>query len=267
MIQVVRTLGTLSGLLILAYAAICGVMYAFQERLLFFPRPNDPGLVNVLAPFAITVERGNTRLSGWLIAPALGAARPLIYYFGGNAEDVSLTALRASQRGDVNIVVVNYRGYGDSSGIPSEEALFADALTVFDETSHRIPHNGVVAAMGRSLGSGVAVHLAAERPIDVLVLVTPYDSIAQVAAGHYPLLPVNALLAHRFESIDRIEAARQPALFVVAQVDAVVPQARARALADAWRGEVKWRELDGTTHNTIDAHRAYWPLVVSFLGP
>lgn len=260
-----RTLLTFGLTAILAYLVVCVALYVFQAKLLFFPRANDVSVASVLDPWRVEIVSGAVTLQGWIISPAIPGARPLIYYFGGNAEDAAQIALTAAQRGDINMVVMNYRGYGGSSGAPGEQALFEDALNVFDRTHTSIPNNGRVVAMGRSLGSGVAVHLAAARPIDALVLVTPYNSIVDVAQHHYPLLPVAALLRDRFESIGRVAEVAIPALFLVAEQDAVVPQKHARALADAWQGPVTWRELAGTTHNTVHADPEYWPVIMSFL--
>jgi pimeloyl-ACP methyl ester carboxylesterase len=246
----------------LAYFAICAVLYSFQERLLFFPQPNHPEIAAVLTPWAVELDAG---LQGWIISPAAPGARPLIYYFGGNGEDVSHTALNAVQRGDVNLVVINYAGYGGSAGTPGEARLFADALAIFDQTVASIPNNGHIVAMGRSLGSGVAVHLAHHRPLTGLILVTPYDSIARVAQRHYPLLPVDLLLVHRFDSIAMSRGLSVQALFLVAQEDPVVPVEHARRLADAWEGAVTWRQFESTDHNSIGNHPEYWPAILDFL--
>ncbi|MDA1077030.1 MAG: alpha/beta hydrolase [Proteobacteria bacterium] len=260
-----RTLLTFSLTAILAYLAVCTLLFAFQEKLLFFPRPNNASVASVLKPWRVEIVHKSVTLQGWIVSPAMPGARPLIYYFGGNAEDVSQVALTAAQRADINLVVMNFRGYGGSQGVPSERLLFEDALLVFDQTHASIPNNGRVVAMGRSLGTGVAVHLAAQRPIDALVLVTPYDSIVDVAQGHYPLLPVAPLLKHRFASIERIADVAIPALFLVAERDSVVPRKHALALADAWQGQVTWKELAGTTHNTVHSATDYWPLIMGFL--
>jgi pimeloyl-ACP methyl ester carboxylesterase len=252
-------------LLILAYLAVCALMYAFQERLLFFPRANDADVATVLAPWQSSIQTDDIRLQGWIVSPPMPGVRPLIYYFGGNAEDVSHLALKAVQLGGLNLVVMNYRGYGGSGGSPGERELFADALAIFDATSKRFPNNGQIVAMGRSLGTGVAVHLATQRPVDALILISPYDSIAAVAQEHYPILPVGPLLKHRFASVERADELSIPALFLVAEVDRVVPLHRTRALAEAWAGPVTWRQLPGTTHNSVHAHPDYWKTILDFL--
>ena len=118
--------------------------------------------------------------------PAQGT-RALLY-FGGNAEDVSasLPQLARDFPGRA-LYLMHYRGYGASTGRPSEAALHADALALFDKVHATQPQ---VAVMGRSLGSGVAVRLAAQRPVSALVLVTPYDSLRDGAARQRPVFPV-----------------------------------------------------------------------------
>ncbi len=125
-------------------------------------------------------------LSGWVIPARDPESAPLVFYFGGNGEDVSVTGLDIRVNADANFVLMNYRGYGTSEGAPSESALFADALFTYDTLTAATPHNGKIVAFGRSLGFGVAVYLSAQRRIDALVLVTPYDSIRNVARRRFP---------------------------------------------------------------------------------
>src|SRR4029453_11306181 len=94
-----------------------------------------------------------------------------------------------------------------------------------------------IVVMGRSLGSGVAAMLAGARPVRAAILITPFDSLAAVAAGHYPLLPVRLLLRHPFPSTDWAKRSKAPVLILAAERDTVVPAAHAQKLLQAWSGE------------------------------
>ena len=119
--------------------------------------------------------------------------------------------------------------------------------------------------VGRSLRSGVAVHLASQRRLDGVVLLTPFDSMVEVAKQHYPLLPVSLLLRHRFDSVSLAPKITAPLLCLAAQDDEVIPIEHARLLYGAWGGQKRFVELGGG-HNGADGHPDYWPAVRQFLA-
>ena len=179
-------------------------MWLFQERMLFFPRPLDsrPAPRPNLEEVSIAAADG-VKLRGWLVKGD-GAPAPLLIYFGGNAEEVSWLTGVADQFAGWSLLLVNFRGYGESEGKPGENELLEDGLAIHDYAKRRRDVNPErIVAMGRSLGSGVAVHLAAHRSLRGVILVSPYDSIVAVAKGHYPFLPVSLMLRHRFDSLSR----------------------------------------------------------------
>lgn len=261
-----KRMATFLTLVIIGYAGLCALIFFLQERMLFFPRPCDPRAVTQLEPWQRSIETAQATLSGWLIPARDPGNAPLVFYFGGNAEDVSVTGIEVSARADANFVLMNYRGYGESDGAPSERALFADALNVYDTLIDTTLHNGKVVAFGRSLGSGVAVYLASQRRIDAVVLATPYDSIRNVARRHYPWLPVSALIRHPFDSLTLAPSLDIPALFVVAERDEIIPPAHAQQLADNWGGPTQWILISGASHNSIGADTRYWESIREFLS-
>ncbi len=250
---------------VLGYAGICTLIFFLQGRMLFFPRAADPYAVTQLQRWQRSIESTEATLSGWVIPARDPANAPLVFYFGGNAEDVSVTSLEVSKQVDGNLVLMNYRGYGASEGTPSETALFTDALLVYDTLVDTTSHNGNIVIIGRSLGSGVAVHLASRRRIDAIVLVTPYDSIRNVARRHFPWLPVSLLMRHPFDSIALVPDFDIPALFLVAEHDEIIPPAHAQLLADSWGGSMRWVSIKGATHNSIGGAE-YWASIREFLG-
>ena len=188
-------------------------------------------------------------------------------YFGGNAEETSWMLEEAGNAPGVSWLIVNYRGYGLSEGSPGEAALVSDALQWFD---HAMALPGADAkriyAFGRSLGSGVAVALAAQRPVAGLILATPYDSLAAVAKRYYWYLPVDLLLKHRFDSIALAPALKQPLLCLIAEQDEVIPSVHGERLYEAWGGWKKKIVLQAAGHNSTDAHPLFWPAIREFLA-
>jgi uncharacterized protein len=239
------------------YALGACVLYFLQDRLLYMPTPEvaHPGVQS------LRIERGEATLKVWELH---GAARPAVIYFGGNAEDVGANIPDFDAAfPDRAIYLVNYRGYGGSTGRPSEAALVADAGAIYDSVSAQ---HAPIAVIGRSLGSGVAVALAAERPVERLILVTPFDSIANVAADHYRLLPVRALVRDRFDSAARIARVSVPALVVIAEHDEVVFRARSDALLAAMQPALQHTLLvPGATHNDVQLSPLYYPALRAFL--
>lgn len=246
---------TLIAAVVLGYGGLCGLMFWQQRALLYFPVPANP------PPGAQSLDLAvpGATLRVWT-RPAEGS--DALIYFGGNAEDVTgnLRELAAALPRHA-LYLVSYRGYGGSTGVPSEPALFSDALAVYDHVRTR---HANIAVVGRSLGSGVAMHLAHERPVSRLVLVTPYDSIANVARGHYPYLPVRLLLRDRFDSAARVAGVRVPTLIVIAERDEVIPRPRSDALAALFpAGQAQVTVVRGATHNALE----YAGLLSVFLAP
>jgi uncharacterized protein len=211
---------------------------------------------------ALSLRSGQATLKVW----ELHAGRPAaLIYFGGNAEDVSLNLADFDAAfPDRAIYLVNYRGYGGSSGRPSEAALLTDSEVIYDSVSAR---HASVAVMGRSLGSGIAIALAAHRPVERLVLVTPYDSIANVAAEHFWWLPVAWLLNDRYDSLARIGCVRAPVLAVLAERDEVIRRARSDALLAVIPASLRQTVvIAGATHNDISAFPEYLHKLTEFLA-
>lgn len=245
-----RTLLQLLGFLLLVWLGLCLLLYFFQRSLIYFPVPapsGDPAS-------SVWLETPEARLRISTRPGAEGAAAVL--YFGGNAEDVAGTLPDlASVLPDHALYLTHYRGYGGSSGHPSEVALVSDALALFDEVHRRHP---AVVVIGRSLGSGVAVQLAARRPVQRLVLVTPFDSLLAVARRHYPWVPVDGLLRDRFESDSLAGDLRMPTTLIVAGHDLVIDPSHARRLLERFSpGLAQLKEIPRAGHNDISLHPAY----------
>lgn len=253
-----RTLLTFLVIAAVAYLALVAFVYVTQRGQIYFPTPESQ------QPHAqaLWIDSEGERIKVWVVARP--GPRALVY-FGGNAEDVAGNVdLFTEAFPDRSLFLVNYRGYGGSTGRPFEAGLRADALAVFD---HVRRERGEIAVMGRSLGSGVAVQLASTRPVERLVLVTAYDSLVNVAREYFRWLPVGLLLRDRYESATRANAIEAPVLLVIAGEDEIISQARAEALAAAFApGQVQVEVVPGVGHNTLDWSPAYLEAVRRFLA-
>ena len=252
-----RTVVSLLVIVAVTYLGLCAWVYSTQRAQIYFPTPKTD------RPDArvVWVESQRARLKIWEVPRA--GSRALIY-FGGNAEDVAGNIAEFSAAfPEHSLYLVNYRGYGGSSGQPSENAFFTDALAVCDLVRAQHPD---VTVMGRSLGSGVAVYVASKRPVDKLVLVTAFDSLVNVARAHFRFLPIGWLMRDRYESASRAPAVKAAVLVVVAGEDEIIPRARSEALVRAFpASQVRVEVVPGVGHNTLDFSPEYLGSVRGFL--
>ncbi len=240
--------GVFLGLAIL-YACLCAGLYLFQRSLIYFP-PLDSGGSD-RPQMALKTSAGDVLVTA---VPKDGPGALL--YFGGNAEDVRLSVPELERAfPDRALYLLHYRGYGGSAGSPSEDALFADAQELFRQVHAVHPR---VMVMGRSLGSGVAVHLAGLNDVERLVLVTPFYSLADVAAAHFSFVPVRLLLRDKYESWRYAPNVTAPVQLLAAELDEIVPRESTDRLRDCFRRtQVSYATVPGAGHNTISASPAY----------
>src|ERR1700716_2479029 len=223
------TFAGMAGLAALAWLSFAAVVAASQRKLIFNParikeveRPRS--VAHRTRPVVLRSADG-TRLSGWLLSPQAPGSHPGVIYFGGRSEEVSWVARDAGRMfPNMTVLAINYRGYGDSAGIPGETQMITDAYMLFDWMAERYNVDPAkIAVVGRSLGSGVAVQVAVPRPVAALVLVTPYDSLVAVAKRRFRSVPVDWVMKHRFESVKYAPRLVAPTLIIRATSDDVVP--------------------------------------------
>jgi pimeloyl-ACP methyl ester carboxylesterase len=253
----------ITGLVVVGFPLL---MYLAQDSLIFFPQTLPEARRAAIAQRpsvdSLFIDAADgTRLHAWHVRGSGGAS--VVMYFGGNAEEVSWMMDDAARRTpEVSWLLVDYRGYGSSGGSPSEKALVGDALRWYDQISAQYKN---IYTFGRSLGSGVAVQLASQRPIAGVILVAPFDSLVAVGKHYYPFLPVNWMLRHRFDSAALAPKISAPLLCVVATRDEIIPAVHSKRLYDAWGGPKTLVELVGAGHNSTDNAANYWSSITAFL--
>jgi pimeloyl-ACP methyl ester carboxylesterase len=246
--------------LVALYAAVIAVMY-FAQTWLIFPTtlvgaagaelPTSAQRLEIKTPDGAALV--GVRLSG---NGAESKPSFTLLGFGGNAWNADAMALYL--RGlfpDRDVVTFHYRGYAPSGGKPSAQAIMGDALLILDHLKQAHPRQNVV-AIGFSIGSGVAAHLARQRPTAGLILVTPFDSLKALAQDHYWWAPVGLLLRHRMPTIDLVRETFVPTALITAEQDTIVPARRSAPLRSAIRNLVLERVIDAG-HNDLYDHPAF----------
>ena len=186
----------------------------------------------------------------------------LLLYFGGNADDATHFAHYAKALRGYDIVTFNYRGYVDSSGKPSEKALFEDALRIYDTYAK----GRKVVLVGRSLGSGVATYVASKRESAGLVLITPYDSIVSMGQQKYPYFPIAWLLKHSFETVRYIPSITAPIAIIEVENDTTIPRYHLEKLLAMLPKPPLHVRLSNTTHGDVLKHPNFTHELQTLLG-
>ncbi len=249
----------------LGYCGLLVLMYVFQPALMYFPdaRRTPPAAAGFpqAEELPLATSDGETFIA-WHVPPRDG--RAVVLYFQGNAGALDLRVGRFQWlvADGTGLLALGYRGYGGSRGRPSERGLIRDAIAAYDSAAARYDPARIV-LWGESLGTAVAIALAAEREVAGLILHAPFTSAADVGAAVYPFLPVRALIKDRWPSDRRIARVTAPILVLHGERDRVVPirfGERLYALANAPKRMVRFphgTHVDLDDHGAVDAVKKF----------
>jgi hypothetical protein len=245
--------------LAVGYGAIVALAFAFQDQLLFQPSsrllatPDDVGMP--YETVRLDTEDGET-LHGWWIpandvsreTPPEHRAGHTLLFFHGNAGNISgrLESVQQFHQLGLNVLIVDYRGYGQSTGSPSEEGLYRDAATCWrylTEAKGHAPQEIVV--FGRSMGGGPATWLATREQPGAMILESVFTNVPDVGAHHYSFLPVRALATNQFDNESRVAEIDAPKLFIHSRGDRVVPFELGRQVYEAAAEPKQFLEIEG----------------------
>jgi fermentation-respiration switch protein FrsA (DUF1100 family) len=266
-------IGAAGSLLILA--TLLGVISTWQRRLMYFPTRDvpTPAQVGLSDVESITFETADgLRLNGWFLPLSGPSPRVTVLVLNGNGGNRGYRAplAIALHRHGFQVALVDYRGYGENAGEPSEAGLAVDSRAARAYLARRpdVDPSRLV-YFGESLGTAVAVDLAAEHPPASLILRSPFTSMVDVGKHHYPLMPVGSLLKDRYEAIERIARIHAPLLVIAGERDRIVPIALSRRLYDAANEPKTLLALPFADHNDYDllAGNTMIQAIVRFLEP
>jgi uncharacterized protein len=240
--------------MLVVFGGFVALMYVAQRSLMYFPdrqrtAPAAAGLPEAQEVVLDTAD--GEKVIAWHIPPK--GERPVVLYFQGNGGGLSLRAgrFRALTADGTGLIALNYRGYGGSTGSPTEDGLLADAEAVYAFAASRYPAERI-ALWGESLGSGVAVALASSHKVARLALEAPFTSAADVGARVYWFLPVGLLMKDQFRSDLRIPKVSVPVLIVHGTGDTVVPFALGQRLFSLANEPKRFVRVEGGGHSDLD---------------
>ena len=242
----------------LGYIAATVFLFVNQRKFLYFPQPG----VLATTEQEIQIQSGEITLRGWVVNENKPDA---IIYFGGNAERPEQSILDFKELfSNHTVYFINYRGYGESDGEPTEAGLYADAMAVYD---HIAPYHNHITIIGRSLGTGVATYLATQRDIHKMILVAPCDCITNIAQATYPIFPMQLLLKDKYNSAQRAPGITVPTLIIKAENDRVIPSASTDRLIEQFTSVTPLvTTIQGATHNDIQNYTSYYLQLRDFVS-
>lgn len=260
--------------LLLAVGAVLVAIFAFvraiEPRVAFFPTPGEDTVPSAAGlPFeAFTINTADgERLRAWLLPNP--HARATIVYFHGNGGNLSvwLPILAGIQRQGFAIVAFDYRGYGASTGRPTERGLYRDVDAVVERMSHLARPDLPLVYWGRSLGTPMAAYAATRRRPDRLILEAGFPSVRSVLRGSLPLTVLSLFSSYRFPTAEYARRAGCPVLVLHGGDDHVIPIANGRALFDALSQPKQFLVVSGADHNDVAPSDpdAYWSAIRDFI--
>ena len=252
---------------VLGYGGLLALMTVFQRALIYFPDPKRTPPAEAGLPQAEEISLTSSdgeKLVAWHVAPH--DDKPVVIYFQGNAGASNLRAERFKwlTADGTGLLALSYRGFGGSSGKPSEAGLIRDAQAAYDFAAARYGPKRII-LFGELLGTGVAIALAAEREIAALILDAPYPTAADVGAAAYPFVPVRWLIRDTYRSDRRIGRVKAPILVLHGEQDAIVPIGLGERLFALAPEPKRMVRFPTGGHVDLDDHGAV-PVVKEFLA-
>ncbi|MDH4046093.1 MAG: alpha/beta hydrolase [Gemmatimonadota bacterium] len=243
-------------LLVVLYGAGCLLVWLLRDRMVFPVRGDPTGAPadHGLAGRAVTIETPDgERLAAWYLPPpAVSTPAPAVLWFHGNAEWVSGFAplIRELRPAEAGLLIVDYRGYGSSTGRATVAGVSRDGLAAWDWLAAQPEIDAArLVVYGRSIGSGPALHVAAHRAVAGVIVESAFTSLRALAKRHYPIFP-SALAGSGFDNLAHIRRISAPILLIAGQHDRIVPLTMSRVLTAAAAGSAELWIIPGADHNS-----------------
>ena len=240
------------------YMGFVGALYLIQDKLIYhpsqyLPSPAESGLAE-MRPVPLTTKDG-LKLTSWYKTAEKG--QPTMVYFQGNGGNIAGRAIKARPYLDAGfgVLLVGYRGYGGNPGSPNEQGLYADGRAQFEFLAGQgvKPERWVL--YGESLGTAIAVQMAFEQapknPVGAVILESPFTSLADAAAEHYPFVPARILVKDSYDTLAKIDKIKAPLFVFAGENDAIIPLQHGKTLFEAARQPKESHWIPGGGHNNL----------------
>ena len=242
--------------IIIIYFLIGLLLYLFQRNLIYFPTQKINHSYSKLI-----LENQRETIEVIVLNPKKDLG---LIYLGGNAEQVINNAeVFLKEFPSHTIYLFNYRGYGGSTGEPTEKGIYSDVIFLFDTIKD---NHDKINVFGRSLGTGVATYLASKRPVEKMILVSPYESITSIAQKKFPIYPIFLLLKDPYESINRVKDIKAKTLFIIAEKDQIISKKHSIRLAKEFpEKQITFKTILNSEHNNISMNNEYYRHIKNFI--
>ena len=227
------------------------------EKVIFYPQKNNADYCDKWKDAEVILSINQEKLQGWFVKAADQDDPPVLIYYGGNAEDISFN-LSYSNFPSASLFLMNYRGFGKSSGHPTQEGLFSDALAIYDHLVNMLNINpDKIYLIGRSIGSSIAAYVASQRRVGGLILITPYDSIANLAPKFLRFFPIKEYLEGYFNTSKHLEHVKGKFLIIAAGSDEIIPRKCLENLLAKYQDQVVFVEIKDANHQNISQYHEF----------
>lgn len=238
------------------------------EKFIFHPRKNHTSIVREWKECELNLHLNKQNLQGWLVHnEEINSNSPFIIYYGGNAEDISLNLNDLGNIHASSFLLMNYRGYGGSSGKPTQKHLFEDAVAIYDDIvkKHSIHPSGIY-LLGRSIGSSIASYVASQRKVGGLILVTPFDSLEHLVRKLFRWIPIGWLFKNSFNTCKYLSHVNCKILVLEAGQEEVIPRECLESLISAYRSQIVLEVIKDANHQDISGYEEYYTAINRYLS-
>lgn len=251
---------------LIAYFLICLYLYYFQEKQIFFPPSKSNVVEDIPTKNKISLEVNSVVING-IYSGRLVKNQSVIVYFGGNAEDVFYNYSDFTNELNSQFVAFNYRGFAGNAGDPTIADILLDMEKILTKLINEFSLDRKnIFLMGRSLGAGIAVQVAKDGRYAGMILISPFDSMVNIAKRYFKWLPVSIMLKHPLDSLSIAKKSSMPVLILAAQHDQIIPISYSQALFDAWLTKNKTINIiNNTDHNNIQSGEHYYYAINKFV--
>lgn len=253
MSNLIKLIKVTAGFLVFAYVATLAILYSVQDQQIFPAPQSDVETLPDYAEFSTMKTSDGTMLRHVRLRGDEGAPKVMFFHGNGSLASFELARGRQLQENGFDVLLVEYRGYGGSGGKAGADEILKDSLEVYDWYAE--DETEWVFVYGHSLGTGVASHLAANRPVRSLALEAPFNKLSEIAASKHPIFPVRTLLKHEMDSQSSLSQNDTPVLIIHGQKDAVVPIEFGEMLYKALDPKrARFEVLENAGHNNLVAN-------------